>query len=115
LEFPSVVTRSSGLVCCLLAFLSRRSCKASSCLSVVVGCVVVRVTLRLYRVAFIGVVSAVLDSSSMNPIHLPGCILGLGVVCVPVVVWTVDWMDGPNNLGFVLIVAKLYPTIFFCH
>jgi hypothetical protein len=21
----------------------------------------------------------------------------LGVVCVPVVVWTVDWVDGPNN------------------
>jgi hypothetical protein len=42
---------------------------------VVVGCVVIRVALRLYRVAFIGVVSAVLASSSMNPIHLPGCIL----------------------------------------
>jgi hypothetical protein len=56
LEFLSVVTRSSGLVCCLLAILGRRPCKASSCLSVVVGCVVIWVALCLYRVAFIGVV-----------------------------------------------------------
>jgi hypothetical protein len=66
----SVVMWSSGLVCCLLAILGRRLCKASCCLLVVVGCVFIQVTFHFYRVAFIDIVLVVLTSSSMNLIHL---------------------------------------------
>jgi hypothetical protein len=44
---------------------------------VVVGCVVYRVALSLYQCSLLGVVSAILGSSSIRLIHLPGCILGL--------------------------------------
>jgi hypothetical protein len=63
------------LVCCLLAILARRPCKSSSCISMVVGCVVIRVALSLYRGAFIAIVSGVLAYFSMNLKHLLGCIL----------------------------------------
>jgi hypothetical protein len=42
---------------------------------VVVGCVVCRVALSLYQCSLLGVVSAILGSSSIRLIHLPGCIL----------------------------------------
>jgi hypothetical protein len=72
---PLVVTRSIISVFRLFTFMARDDARRVPIVLVVVVCVVSRVTLGLYRVSLLSVVSVILAFLLCNLIHLSECIL----------------------------------------